>query len=72
MTYEHAMYHKLMLEAGLRDKYDRALEKNTRAIAFYQKHGFHRIGHRTLEEGTTEYLVRMEREKEGRNRGENA
>lgn len=26
MTYEHAMYHKLMLEAGLRDKYDRALD----------------------------------------------
>ena len=49
-----------------------ALEKNTRAVAFYQKHGFHRTGHRTLEEGTTEYLVRMEREKEGRNPGENA
>ncbi len=37
-----------------------ALEKNVRAIAFYQRHGFRLTGERTLEEGTTEYLVRME------------
>ena len=38
-----------------------ALEKNTRAIAFYQRHGFLLTDQRRLEEGTTEYLVRMER-----------
>ncbi|MBR3764970.1 MAG: GNAT family N-acetyltransferase [Clostridia bacterium] len=38
-----------------------ALEKNTRAIAFYQRHGFRLTNQRRLEEGTTEYLVRMER-----------
>ena len=38
-----------------------ALEKNTRAIAFYQRHGFRLTEQRRLEEDTTEYLVRMER-----------
>ena len=38
-----------------------ALEKNTRAIAFYQRHGFRLTDQRRLEEDTTEYLVRMER-----------
>lgn len=38
-----------------------ALEKNTRAISFYQKHGFHLTGERKFEEGTTEYLVKLER-----------
>lgn len=38
-----------------------ALEKNTRAIAFYEWHGFHLTDQRRLEEGTSEYLVRMER-----------
>ena len=38
-----------------------ALEKNTRAIAFYQRHGFRLTEQHRLEEGTTEYLVRMER-----------
>ena len=38
-----------------------ALEKNTRAIAFYERHGFHLTDQRRLEEGTSEYLVRMER-----------
>ena len=36
-----------------------ALEKNTRAIAFYQKHGFQLTEERMLEEGTTEYLVKL-------------
>lgn len=38
-----------------------ALEKNTRAIAFYQRHGFHVTGEKTFEEDTTEYLVRLKR-----------
>ena len=38
-----------------------ALEKNTRAIAFYERHGFRRTEQRRLEDGTAEYLVRMER-----------
>ena len=38
-----------------------ALEKNTRAIAFYERHGFHLTDQRRPEEGTSEYLVRMER-----------
>ncbi len=38
-----------------------ALEKNARAIAFYQRHAFRLTDQRRLEEDTTEYLVRMER-----------
>lgn len=38
-----------------------ALEKNTRAIAFYRRHGFSLTGEKTPEPGTAEYLVRMER-----------
>ncbi len=38
-----------------------ALEKNVRAILFYQRHGFHLTGQRKLEEDTTEYLVQLER-----------
>ena len=41
-----------------------ALEKNTRAIAFYQRHGFHVTDERRPEEGTEEYLVRLVRSKE--------
>lgn len=37
------------------------LEKNTRAIRFYQRHGFSLTQARQMEAGTTEYLVRMER-----------
>lgn len=37
-----------------------ALEKNVRAIAFYERHGFRVTAERQLEEGTTEYLVRLE------------
>ena len=39
-----------------------ALEKNIRAISFYERHGFHVTGDKKLEEDTTEYLVRLERE----------
>lgn len=36
-----------------------ALEKNTDAIRFYERHGFHLTGEKKLEDGTTEYLVKM-------------
>ena len=38
-----------------------ALEKNTRAIAFYKRHGFDTTNDRKYEEDTTEFLVRLER-----------
>lgn len=37
------------------------LEKNSSAIRFYQRHGFSMTQERKLEEGTTEYIVKMER-----------
>lgn len=37
------------------------LEKNTKAIRFYQTHGFALTGEQSLEPGTTEYVVKMER-----------
>lgn len=36
------------------------LEKNQHAIDFYQRHGFVPSGERMLEEGTEEYIIRME------------
>lgn len=36
------------------------LEKNTRAIRFYARHGFHTTSDKKLEKDTTEYLVRLE------------
>ena len=41
-------------------KYLWAIEKNTRAIEFYKRHGFHVTDDRKFEEGTTEYLVKLE------------
>lgn len=38
-----------------------ALEKNVRAIRFYERHGFQITTDKKLEEDTTEYLVRLER-----------
>ena len=38
-----------------------ALEKNERAVRFYQRHGFRLTNEKKLEEDTDEYLVRMER-----------
>lgn len=38
-----------------------ALEKNTRALAFYAKHGFKPNGVKKFEEDTTEYLVQLVR-----------
>ena len=36
-----------------------ALEKNTRTIAFYKRHGFQTTEEKMLEEDTTEYLVKL-------------
>ena len=38
-----------------------ALEKNKKALHFYEKNGFRRSGEKCYEEGTTEYLVHMVR-----------
>lgn len=38
-----------------------ALEKNKRAISFYERHGFKLTGDRKPESGTSEYLVKLER-----------
>ena len=38
-----------------------ALERNTRAIRFYERNGFIATGEKKLEEGTTEYLVLLKR-----------
>lgn len=38
-----------------------ALEKNIKAIAFYERHGFRVTDEKKLEDDTTEYLVRLER-----------
>ena len=38
-----------------------ALEKNTRALAFYGRCGFSPTGRKQFEEGTTEYLVELSR-----------
>ena len=38
-----------------------ALEKNEGAIRFYQRHGFRLTGDKQLEDGTSEYLVRMQK-----------
>ena len=38
-----------------------ALEKNVRAIRFYERYGFQTTTDKKLEEDTTEYLVRSER-----------
>lgn len=37
-----------------------ALEKNERAVRFYARHGFMPTGGRRLEEGTPEYLIKLE------------
>ena len=37
------------------------IEKSTDAIRFYEAHGFHLTNTKKFEEGTTEYLVKMER-----------
>ena len=44
------------------------LEKNARALRFYERHGFAATGERKLEEGTAEYLVLLRHD--GRSSGE--
>ena len=54
-----------LLEYAIREKQVSrlwALEKNTRAITFYQRHGFRVTDERRLEDGTEEYLVRLVRD----------
>ena len=46
-----------------------ALEKNTRAIAFYARHGFAPTGERQYEEGTTEELIRLSLSRETERNG---
>ncbi len=36
-----------------------ALEKNTKAVSFYKKHGFHITNERKYEDDTTEYLIKL-------------
>ena len=38
------------------------LEKNVKAIAFYNRHGFCFTGQRQFEDGTTEYVIELKRE----------
>ena len=38
------------------------LEKNVKAIAFYNRPGFCFTGQRQFEEGTTEYVIELKRE----------
>ena len=38
-----------------------ALEKNEKAIRFYERHGFALTGEKKIEEGTTEYLIQLRR-----------
>lgn len=42
-----------------------AVEKNVGAIRFYERHDFYPTDVRELEEGTTEYLVKLERTDRG-------
>ncbi|MBF1118966.1 MAG: GNAT family N-acetyltransferase [Solobacterium sp.] len=53
-----------LLEYGIAEKDINSLwvlEKNIKAIAFYKRHGFDTTNEKKYEEGTIEFLVRMER-----------
>ncbi len=41
-----------------------ALEKNVKAIRFYERHGFSATGEKKPEDGTTEYLILLKKNKE--------
>ena len=45
-----------------------ALEKNEKAIRFYERHGFAATGEKKAEEGTSEYLVLLRRKNRPENR----
>ena len=67
IPYCHKAIHVIALllttTSGLKQKFDVqdlfVLEKNIHAIRFYQCHGFSLTQERQLEEGTTEYIVKM-------------
>ena len=42
-----------------------ALEKNVKAIRFYERHGFSVTGEKKLEDGTSEYLVLLRKNGSG-------
>ena len=53
-----------LLEYGIAEKdvdFLWVLEKNIKAIAFYQRHGFDTTNEKKYEKDTTEFLVRMEK-----------
>lgn len=53
-----------LLEFAVREKlvdHLWALEKNVKAIRFYERNGFYLTAEKELEEGTTEYLVKLVR-----------
>ena len=54
-----AISKKLEIISELGASYLWALEKNTRAIKFYKRHGFLVTDEKMLEEGTPEYLVKL-------------
>ena len=46
-----------------------ALEKNVKAIRFYERHGFFATGEKKLEDGTSEYLILLRRQEEQSDQG---
>ena len=46
-----------------------ALEKNVKAIRFYERHGFFATGEKKLEDGTSEYLLLLRRQEEQSDQG---
>ncbi len=55
---------KALIEYAVKElhgEYLWALEKNTRAVSFYQRQGFRLTGERKFEEDTTEYLIKLQR-----------
>lgn len=61
---QNAAIGSALLEFAVREHnadYLWALEKNVKAIRFYERHGFALTGDKKLEEGTSEYLVLMKR-----------
>lgn len=57
-------YGNVLIEFAIKEHHANnvwALEKNTRAISFYYRHGFQMTGEKKFEEDTTEYLIRLVR-----------
>lgn len=49
-----------------------ALEKNVKAVSFYRSHGFQLTREKAFEEGTTEYIVKLERKSVGQGEKESS